>query len=333
MAYQIEPYQYTTQRPVSCCGVGLHTGRTVNLTINPAPANTGILFLRSDVDDRPVIPARVERVVDTTLATTIGEGLHTVSTTEHLLAALRGYGVDNAVIDLDSHEVPIMDGSAGPFVRLLKTAGLRRQHALRKILRITRPICYADGDKSMRIDPYDGYKVSARIQFDDALISEQQYSVEVMPERFGKEIARARTFGFVEQVEQLWQNGLALGGTLDNVIAIHWNRRSILNEDGLRFDDEFIRHKVLDVIGDLALLGSPVLGHVIADRSGHELHRAFMQTIIDSPHSWEYVTSREQSASWSRQKGQAIRGAGRRLPPFAAPAGEAMPSGPVCAAC
>ncbi|WP_310599854.1 UDP-3-O-acyl-N-acetylglucosamine deacetylase [Desulfobulbus sp.] len=331
MAPQIEPYQYTLQRPVSCCGVGLHTGRTVNLTINPAPANTGIQFLRSDISGRPVIPARVERVVSTTLATTIGEGSCTVSTTEHLLAALRGCGVDNAVIDLDSHEVPIMDGSAGPFVRLLKTAGLSRQHSLRKMLRITRPISLADGNKSIRIEPYDGYKVSARIQFDDALISEQRYSVEVTPERFGKEIARARTFGFVEQVEQLWQNGLALGGTLDNVIAIHWNRRSILNEDGLRFDDEFIRHKVLDVIGDMTLLGSPVLGHVIADRSGHGLHRAFMQAVIDNPQSWEYVTFKQRGASLCRHKVQSARNSGRRFAPFFAPAGEVMTTRPACA--
>jgi UDP-3-0-acyl N-acetylglucosamine deacetylase len=333
MAYQIEPYQYTIQSPVDCCGVGLHTGRTVNLTINPAPANTGILFLRSDVAGRTVIPARVERVVSTTLATTIGEGLHTVSTIEHLLAALRGCGIDNAVVELDSHEVPIMDGSAGPFVRLLKTVGLRRQHVLRKILKITRPISYVDGSKSMRIEPYDGYKVTARIQFDDALISEQRYSVDVVPERFGKEIARARTFGFVEQVEQLWQNGLALGGTLDNVIAIHWNRRSILNEDGLRFDDEFIRHKVLDVIGDIALLGTPVLGHVIADRSGHELHHAFMQTIIDNPQSWEYVTFKKQNTSLCRQESRSVQGAGSRLAPFFVPVGEVAAPRPVCAAC
>jgi len=330
MAQQIEPHQYTIQRSVSCCGVGLHTGRTVNLTINPAPANTGIQFLRSDLAGRPVIPARVERVVDTTLATTIGDGQHTIATTEHLLAALRGFGVDNAVVDLDSHEVPIMDGSAGPFIRLLKTAGLCRQQALRKMLRITRPISHVAGNKSIRIEPYDGYKVSARIQFDDALISEQRYSVEVTPERFGKEIAQARTFGFVEQVEQLWQNGLALGGTLDNVIAIHWNRRSILNENGLRFDDEFIRHKVLDVIGDIALLGSPVMGHVIADRSGHELHLAFMKAIIDNPQSWEYVTFNKKGESLLRQVVQSTQASGHRFAPFFAPVGEAIASRPAC---
>jgi UDP-3-O-[3-hydroxymyristoyl] N-acetylglucosamine deacetylase len=331
MAHQIEPHQYTIQRTVSCCGVGLHTGRTVNLTINPAPVNSGIQFLRSDLPDRPIIPARVERVVDTNLATTISDGRHTISTTEHLMAALRGFGIDNAVVDLDSHEVPIMDGSAGPFIRLLKTAGLSRQQALRKILRITRPISHVAGNKSIRIEPYDGYKVSARIQFDDALISEQRYSVEVTPDRFGKEIAQARTFGFVEQVEQLWQNGLALGGTLDNVIAIHWNRRSILNENGLRFDDEFIRHKVLDVIGDIALLGSPVMGHVIADRSGHGLHLDFMKAIIDNPQSWEYVTFRKKGESLLRQVVQSTHSSGHRFAPFFAPSGEVMQSRPVCA--
>lgn len=331
MAPQIEPHQYTVKRAVSCCGVGLHTGRTVNLTINPAPANTGIQFVRSDIAGRPIIPARVERVVDTTLATTIGDGRNKISTTEHLMAALRAFGVDNAVIDLDSHETPIMDGSAGPFIRLLKTAGLHRQLALRKILRITRPISFVDGDKSIRIEPHDGFKVSGRIQFDDALINEQRYAVEVTPERFAKEIAFARTFGFVEQVEQLWQNGLALGGTLDNVIAIHWNRRSILNEDGLRFDDEFIRHKVLDVIGDMALLGSPVLGHVIADRSGHSLHLGLMKTIIDNPHCWEYVTFQKRGESLLRQVVHSTQTSGHRFAPFFAPVGESMAARQACA--
>ncbi len=330
MAPQIEPHQYTVKRAVSCCGVGLHTGRTVNLTINPAPANTGIQFVRSDIAGRPIIPARVERVVDTTLATTIGDGRNKISTTEHLMAALRAFGVDNAVIDLDSHETPIMDGSAGPFVRLLKTAGLHRQQALRKILRITRPRSFVDGDKSIRIEPHDGFKVSGRIQFDDALINEQRYSVEVTPERFSKEIAFARTFGFVEQVEQLWQNGLALGGTLDNVIAIHWNRRSILNEDGLRFDDEFIRHKVLDVIGDMALLGSPVLGHVIADRSGHSLHLGLMKTIVDNPHCWEYVTFQKRGESLLRQVVHSTQTSGHRFAPFFAPVGESMAARQAC---
>lgn len=330
MASPLEPNQYTIKRAVSCCGVGLHTGRTVNLTINPAPVNTGIQFVRSDLAGRPIIAARVERVVDTTLATTLGDGSARISTTEHLLAALRAYGIDNALLDIDSHETPIMDGSAGPFIRLLKTAGRQRQQALRKVLRITRPLQFADGNKSIRIEPYEGFKVTGRIQFDDALISEQRYSVEVTQERFIKEIASARTFGFVEQVEQLWQNGLALGGTLDNVIAIHWNRRSILNEDGLRFDDEFIRHKVLDIIGDMALLGSPLLGHVIADRSGHSLHHGLMKTIIDNPQCWEYVTLGNTAGSPLHQVVQSAQHSGHRFAPLFAPVGETVAVAPAC---
>ncbi|MGD9949554.1 MAG: UDP-3-O-acyl-N-acetylglucosamine deacetylase [Desulfobulbus sp.] len=330
MASPIEPNQYTVKRTVSCCGVGLHTGRTVNLTINPAPANTGIQFVRSDIADQPIIAARVERVVDTTLATTIGDGTNRISTTEHLMAALRAYGIDNALLDIDSHETPIMDGSAGPFIRLLKTAGRRRQKALRKILRITKPISFVDGEKSIRVEPFDGFKVSGRIQFDDALINEQRYSVMVTRDRFIKEIAFARTFGFVEQVEQLWQNGLALGGTLDNVIAIHWNRRSILNEDGLRFDDEFIRHKVLDVIGDMALLGSPLMGHVIADRSGHGLHLGLMKNIIKNPQCWEYVTFEKQGDSLLRQVDQSSQQSGNRFAPFFAPVGDVLRSPQAC---
>lgn len=331
MAPSVEPFQHTLKKNISCCGVGLHTGRTVNLTISPAPINTGIQFLRSDLPERPVIPARVEQVVDTTLATTIGDGVHTISTTEHLMAALRGMGIDNAVIDLDSHEVPIMDGSAGPFIQLLRAAGRKRQQALRKILRITRALEYREGNKFIRIEPYEGFRVTGRIHFDDALINEQSYSVEVTAERFSREIATARTFGFVEQVEHLWQNGLALGSTLDNVIAIHWNRRSILNEDGLRFDDEFVRHKVLDLIGDLALLGSPLLGHVIADRSGHGLHRSLMEAIIDHPDCWEYVTFQQSGGTLLRQVVQSAQSSDNRFAPFFAPLGKAFSARQACA--
>ncbi len=331
MLSTIDPYQYTLQRSVSCCGVGLHTNRTANLTIKPAPAGAGYRFVRTDLDGQPVIPARVEQVVDTTLATTIGCNGHRISTTEHLLAALRGAGIDNAEIELDSHEVPIMDGSAGPFVHLLKSAGRQQQRALRRILRITKPISHTVGDKTIRIEPHNGFKVTGRIHFDDALISEQKYSIEVTADRFCKEIARARTFGFVEQVEYLWQNGLALGGNLGNVIAIHWDRRSILNEDGLRFDDEFIRHKVLDLIGDLALLGAPILGHVIADRSGHGLHHGLMQTLLASPDCWEYVKFQKKGDSLLREVVETTRSAGSRLAPLFAPAAPAS-SRPACIA-
>lgn len=309
----IEPHQYTLKRPVSCCGIGLHAGRTVNLTIKPAPSNTGIRFYRSDLDDNQMVPANLNQVVDTRLATTLGNGTASVSTTEHLLAALIGFGIDNAEIELDSYEVPIMDGSAGPFLHLLAKGGRKKQRALRKVLRITKPVTYTDGTKSIRIEPYDGFKVTGRIDFDNELIGDQVYTIDLTTERFRSEIAQARTFGFVEQVENLWANGLALGGTLESVIAIHWDRRSILNEDGLRFDDEFVRHKVLDLIGDLALLGSPVLGHVIADRSGHSIHLGLMKAIADNPDCWEYVKFKKNGNSMLKQVVVGTRTAGNRI--------------------
>jgi len=309
----IEPHQYTLKRSVSCCGVGLHAGRTVNLTIKPAPANTGICFYRSDLDIDQTVPAHMMQVVDTSLATTLGNGSATVATTEHLLAALHGLGIDNAEIELDSYEVPIMDGSAGPFMHLLSKGGRLKQRALRRVLRVTSPIEYSDGEKSIRIEPYNGFKVTGRIDFDNELIGDQVYSIEVTPERFRKEIATARTFGFVEQVENLWANGMALGGTLESVIAIHWDRRSILNEDGLRFNDEFVRHKVLDLIGDLALLGSPVMGHVIADRSGHSMHLGFMEAVAANPHCWEYVKFKKNGNSMLKQVVVGTRSAGDKI--------------------
>ncbi|RUM39614.1 MAG: UDP-3-O-acyl-N-acetylglucosamine deacetylase [Desulfobulbus sp.] len=319
MSSHIEPHQYTLRRSVSCCGIGLHTGRPVTMTLKPASANSGISFFRSDLHADKAVPAHINKVVDTTLATTIGEGESKISTTEHLLAALRASGIDNVHIDIDAHEVPIMDGSAGPFVHLLQRGGRKRQRALRKILRIIRPISVTDGEKSIRIEPYNGFKVTGRICFGDNVINEQSYSVDVTPERFSKEIARARTFGFVEQVEQLWRNGLALGGNLNNVIAIHWDGRSILNEEGLRFDDEFVRHKVLDLIGDMALLGSPVLGHVIADRSGHSLHLDLMQSIVDNPQCWEYVKFQKKGKVIQRRTIAGSRTRPKQLPLFFPP--------------
>ena len=293
MAFNVDPHQHTVAQPVSCCGIGLHSGKAVNLTIKPAAENSGIHFFRSDLGRKNAIPARMEQIVDTTLATTLGSGKERVSTTEHLMAALHSAGIDNADIELDGHEVPIMDGSAGPFVQLLDAAGRKKQRSLRKVIRFTKPVSCVSGDKFIRIEPHDGFKITGSISFGTELISEQSCSIELTAERFAQEIADARTFGFVEQVEELWRNGLALGCTLENVIAIHWDRRSVLNEDGLRFKDEFVRHKVLDLIGDLALLGSPILGHVIASRSGHALHHSLMKAVADSPDCWEYVEFRK----------------------------------------
>ncbi|CAK8710956.1 UDP-3-O-acyl-N-acetylglucosamine deacetylase [Candidatus Electrothrix gigas] len=331
MFINIKSHQHTLRRSVSCQGIGLHTGKKVKITINPAAENKGICFYRSDIASKPAIPARMEQIVDTTLATTISNGQEKISTTEHLMAALHGAGIDNATIDIDSHEVPIMDGSAGPFIHLLQQGGLKKQRALRKVLRITKPISLTDGDKSIKIEPYAGFKISGTVKFgDNELLKEQSYSAELTSERFIKELAEARTFGFIEQVEELWRNGLALGGSLNNVIAIHWDRQSVLNEEGLRFDDEFIRHKMLDLIGDLALLGSPVLGHIVANRSGHSLHHSLMQTIVDRPDCWEYVTFRKHGhvvepmvvgtkATWKNKKKKPSSLPGMLLPPLPQP--------------
>lgn len=296
MSLPVDPYQYTLKKNVSCCGIGLHSGRTVNLIIKPAPVDNGIRFFRSDLAPGKPIKAHMDKVVDTRLATTIGEDLCTVSTTEHLMAALRGYGIDNADIEIDAGEVPIMDGSAEPFFLLIKKTGKRRQAGMRKILRITRPIVYTDGDKHVSISPFNGLKITGEIQFDDTVIKTQRFSINLSADRFDKEIARARTFGYVEQVEELWANGLALGGTLENVIAIHWNRKSILNEDGLRFENEFIRHKVLDLLGDIALLGCPVLGHIEAYKAGHAQHLGLMQAIASRPDCWELIEMKQNGA-------------------------------------
>ncbi len=289
MYQSVEQHQHTLRKSISCCGVGLHSGRTVNLTIKPAPANSGIRFCRTDLPHVKQIKAHMDKVVDTRLATTIGEGNATISTTEHLLAAISSFGIDNAEIEVDSAEVPIMDGSAGPFIHLLRKVGKQRQSENRKFLKITNNITYKDDDKTISISPYNGFKVSGKISFDDTLIKNQSYCINVTTDRFIQEICRARTFGYVEQVEELWANGLALGGTLENVIAIHWNRSSVLNEDGLRFEDEFIRHKVLDIIGDISLLGCPVLGHIETFKTGHTQHLAFMQAIANSPECWELI--------------------------------------------
>lgn len=295
MSLSIDPHQYTLNKSVSCCGVGLHSGRTVNLSIKPAEINNGIRFFRTNMPADTAIPARMDRVVDTQLATTLGNEHFKISTTEHLMAAFQGFGIDNADVEIDATEIPIMDGSAGPFFNLLRTSGKKKQNGFKKVIRITRPINYIEGDKHIKISPYEGFKVTGEICFDDTLIKTQKYTFDLMSGRFGDEIAKARTFGYVEQVEELWANGLAQGGSLANVIAIHWNRKSVLNEDGLRYDDEFIRHKVLDLVGDLALLGNPVFGHVEAYKAGHAQHLGLMQAIAASPSSWELIDLNENS--------------------------------------
>lgn len=287
----MEIFQHTISRPVSFTDVGLHTGQPVKVTVSPALANHGLRFKRSDSEDS--MPAFMDRVVDTSLATTIADRGMVISTTEHLLAALFGLGIDNAMIEIDGPELPIMDGSAAPFVEDLKKASRTRQRSCCRVLKITQPIHCQEGDKQISITPYNGLKLTCHIDFDHTTVQSQSYSVVVSPKKFSDEIAAARTFGFIEQVESLQANGYALGGSLKNAVVI--GPQGVINEEGLRFTDEFARHKVLDLLGDLALLGCRLLGHVEATKSGHGQHLALMRAIVAHPECWQFVET-EQGA-------------------------------------
>jgi len=284
---EISPYQSTIRKAVHTSGVGLHSGKRMHISLKPADANTGIRFVRRDLGTISPIPAFMNRVIDTNMATTISEGKTSIATTEHLLAAVNGLSIDNIIVEVDGPEIPIMDGSSGPFVDLLVAAGIRQQRSYRRLVKITREISFRDGDRHISIYPYDGFKITAEINFKHDTIRRQVYSVVVTPEKFEKEICRARTFGFLDDVKKLQQNGLALGASLDNAVGM--DQSGILNKEGLRFTNEFVRHKIVDIIGDMALLGCPVLGHVVAYKSGHSQHLKLMETIAASPESWEFV--------------------------------------------
>ncbi len=326
----MDPFQHTIKKNVTCTGIGLHSGKTVTLCIKPAPVNSGISFRRTDLKQTPLMPALMDRVVDTRLATTIAEGEVSVATAEHLLASICGLGIDNAVIEIDNSEVPIMDGSADPFLRALRKTGTRAQASYRRILKITREISYTDEDRTIRIIPFDGFRINATIDFRHSLIKRQTYDFELSLQRFAEEIAPARTFGFSDEIEWLRQNGLALGGSLENAVVV--GPTGILNKEGLRFKNEFVRHKILDIIGDLALLGCPVLGHVIATKSGHSQHLALMQEIVAHPESWEYVEL-DGDGRHTVLKKMTTRSADSRFLPFLLAQGSPALSEMPCAAC
>ena len=279
--------QHTVRRSVSCTGIGLHSGRKVTLSLRPAAAGSGIRFRRADLDGIE-IPATVENVDRLHYATGLSRNAETVRTVEHLLAALVGLGVDNVVVDLDQPEVPIMDGSAASFVYLLHEAGLRRLSAPRRYLKVFRPVSLSRGDKRIALYPSDHFKVTYSISFDHPLLRHMSRTLTVTETSFVDEIAPARTFGFLKEVETLRRKGLALGGSLENAVVL--GDTGILNSR-LRFEDEFVRHKILDAIGDLALVGYPVIGHLVAHRGGHELHTAFAAKILEAPDAWRFVES------------------------------------------
>lgn len=282
--------QRTLRNAIKATGVGLHTGEKVYLTLCPAPVDTGIVFRRVDLDPVVEIPGRADNVNETTLSTTLTANGEKVSTVEHLMAAMAGLGIDNAYVDVSAPEVPIMDGSAGPFVFLIQSAGIEEQNAPKKFIRIKRKVTVEDGDKVASFLPFDGFKVSFTIDFDHPVFRDRtaHADVDFSSTSFVKEISRARTFGFMHEIEYLRSQGLARGGSVDNAIVVDEYR--ILNQDGLRYDDEFVRHKVLDAIGDIYLLGNSVIGEFRAYKSGHALNNASLRALIAQPDAWEMVT-------------------------------------------
>jgi UDP-3-O-[3-hydroxymyristoyl] N-acetylglucosamine deacetylase len=282
--------QRTLKNSIRATGVGLHSGTKVLMTLRPAAPDSGIVFRRTDLDEPVDIPARADFVGETVLGTTLLRDGVKVATTEHLLSALAGLGIDNARIELSASEVPIMDGSAGPFVFLLQSAGIVEQDAPKRFVRILKSVKVADGDKWARFDPYDGFKINFEIEFDHPVFKRrsQATSMDFSTTSFLREVSRARTFGFMRDLEYMRSHNLALGGTLDNAIVL--DDQGVMNEDGLRYEDEFVKHKILDAIGDLYLLGHSLIGEFSAYKSGHGLNNRLLRTLMADPTAWEEVT-------------------------------------------
>jgi UDP-3-O-[3-hydroxymyristoyl] N-acetylglucosamine deacetylase len=277
--------QRTLAKPALCSGVGVHSGKKVNLAIKPAPANHGIKFVRTDLPDNPGVPALFNLVVDTSLATVIGQDGVIVSTIEHMMAALAGLSIENAIVELDAYEMPIMDGSSGVYTELIKKAGIETLDVPRYFFVINEPIELKEDGKSVGIYPSPTVKISCSIEYDHPAIGNQSFEFELNDQSFEKEISRARTFGFLHEIEYLKSYGLARGASLETGIAI--NENGIMNKEGLRYKDEFVRHKILDCIGDFSLLGIPILGHIIAHKSGHAFNQAFLQKFFSQKNAWE----------------------------------------------
>lgn len=282
--------QRTLKKAISATGVGLHNGEKVEMTLRPAAPDTGIVFRRVDLPGMPEIRVEPHMVCDTRLCSALEHEGARVATVEHLMSALAGLGIDNIVIDLTASEVPIMDGSAGPFVFLLQQAGIVEQAAAKKFIRIKKTVEVQDGDKWVRFDPYFGFKIDFTIAFNHPVFehSGQRVLIDFADNSYIKEISRARTFGFMHEVEYLRSNGLARGGSLDNAIVLDEYR--VLNTDGLRYDDEFAKHKVLDAIGDLYVLGHPLIGAFTAYKSGHAMNNQLLRNLLADADAWEYAT-------------------------------------------
>ena len=289
--------QRTLKNVIKATGVGIHTGEKVYMTLRPAAVNTGIIFRRVDLDPVAEIPATATNVGDTSMSTTLVQDGIRVSTVEHLLSAMAGMGIDNAYVDVSAAEVPIMDGSAGPFVFLIQSAGIEEQSSAKRFIKILEPIEIRQDDKWARFEPYEGFKVSFKIDFDHPVFkSHTSFAcVDFSTTSFLKEVSRARTFGFMRDLEMLRDRNLVLGGSMDNAVVLDDYR--VLNEDGLRYEDEFVKHKVLDAIGDLYLLGHGLIGAYSGFKSGHELNNLLLRELLENPDAWEEVIFEDQKTA------------------------------------
>ncbi len=296
--------QQTLAAPVTCSGVGLHSGQPATMTLRPAPPNTGVVFVIRNGKASASLAASIDHLVPTELCTAIHSNGFQVKTIEHVLAALAGLEIDNVYIDVTAGEVPVMDGSAAPFVRLIQSAGLVSQNHRQPYLKIMAPIEVSEGSKWVRIEPSATPRITYTIHYDHPSIKTQTYTHECTANNFTQHIAEARTFGFLHEVQALWARGLGQGGTLENTVVL--SEDGVVNESGLRFSNEFVRHKILDLIGDFSLLGMPFIGHISAERSGHALHNRLVKQILSQPEKWMLVNA-EPSASETRPTVSMIR--------------------------
>ncbi len=299
-SHNMNRHQRTLQTSVTCSGIGVHSGKDVTLTIHPAPVNHGIKFVRTDLLNSPDITAHFNQVVDTSLATVIGYDGFIISTIEHLMATFSGLSIDNALVEISAYEMPIMDGSAGPFTDLILNGGIAIQDSPKCYFVIKQPTELKEDGKFVGMYPSTNFKITCSIEYDHPLIKQQSCTFEISNKTFENDISRARTFGFLKEYEMLKRFGLAKGGSLDNVVVI--DKEKILNPEGLRYPDEFVRHKVLDCIGDFSLLGMPILGHVVVDKSGHAFNHAFLKKLFSEKASWETRNIAEKTASQTRNR-------------------------------
>jgi len=276
--------QRTLEHPIRCSGIGLHSGRKVELVLRPASEDSGIVFRRKTPAGTIKLPARAEHVVDTRMCTTLGTDKTRIGTVEHLLSAMAGLGIDNAIIDVDGPEVPIMDGSSAPFVFLIQCAGIREQNRPKKVMRILKRVSVEDGDKMCAIYPSAGFKVSYLLDYEHPLLRSRQVQVDFCKQAYTREVSRARTFGFLHEIEALQKAGLALGGSLENAIVMDAFR--VINEGGFRYEDECVRHKILDTLGDLALAGYPIIGAFEGVRTGHEMNHRLVKALLADESAW-----------------------------------------------